>query len=32
MADQHSFAGIAWSNQGKVTRRERFLAEMDGHA
>src|SRR5215471_12003677 len=30
MAEQRTFAGIAWSQKGKVTRRERFLAEMDG--
>lgn len=29
MSDQRSFAGIAWSTKGKMTRRERFLAEMD---
>lgn len=29
MAEQRSFAGLAWSTKGKVTRRERFLAEMD---
>jgi transposase, IS5 family len=29
MADQRSFAGIAWTNKGKQTRRERFLTEMD---
>ena len=29
MAEQRTFAGIAWSPKGKVTRRERFLAEMD---
>ena len=29
MADQRTFAGLAWVNKGKVTRRERFLAEMD---
>jgi transposase, IS5 family len=29
MNDQRSFAGIAWSTKGKITRRERFLAEMD---
>ncbi len=29
MADQRSFACIAWTNEGKQTRRERFLAEMD---
>lgn len=29
MADQRTFAGLAWSAKGKVTRRERFLAEMD---
>ena len=26
---QTTFASVAWSNKGKVTRRERFLAEMD---
>jgi IS5 family transposase len=26
---QISFASVAWQNKGKVTRRERFLAEMD---
>src|SRR5690606_29205753 len=29
MADQRTFAGLAWTSKGKVTRRERFLAEMD---
>jgi len=29
MSDQQSFASVAWSRKGKVTRRERFLAEMD---
>jgi len=29
MAEQRTFAGLAWSSKGKVTRRERFLAEMD---
>jgi hypothetical protein len=29
MADQRSFAGIAWTTKGKKTRRERFLSEMD---
>ena len=29
MGDQTSFASMAWSRKGKVTRRERFLAEMD---
>jgi len=29
MADQQTFAGEAWKRKGKVTRRERFLAEMD---
>src|SRR5262249_18432285 len=29
MAEQRTFAGIAWSQKGKVTRREQFLAEMD---
>jgi hypothetical protein len=26
---QTTFASLAWSGKGKVTRRERFLAEMD---
>jgi IS5 family transposase len=29
MVDQPSFASLSWSRKGKVTRRERFLAEMD---
>lgn len=29
MGEQRTFAGIAWSQKGKVTRRERFLDEMD---
>jgi IS5 family transposase len=29
MAEQRSFAGLAWSSKGKITRRERFLSEMD---
>ena len=29
MGDQRTFASVAWSQKGKVTRRERFLAEMD---
>lgn len=29
MAEQRTFAGLAWSAKGKVTRRERFLAEMN---
>jgi transposase, IS5 family len=29
MSKQTSFAGLAWSRKGKVTRRERFLVEMD---
>jgi IS5 family transposase len=29
MSDQRSFAGIAWTTKGRMTRRERFLAEMD---
>jgi hypothetical protein len=29
MAEQRTFAGLAWSSKGKITRRERFLAEMD---
>lgn len=26
---QTTFASVAWEKKGKVTRRERFLAEMD---
>ena len=29
MGKQRTFASIAWQQKGKVTRRERFLAEMD---
>ena len=29
MGTQRTFASMAWSAKGKVTRRERFLAEMD---
>ena len=29
MSDQRTFASVAWSQKGKVTRRERFLAEME---
>jgi IS5 family transposase len=29
MKKQQSFASVAWRRKGKVTRRERFLAEMD---
>lgn len=29
MADQGTFADLAWAQKGKVTRRERFLAEMN---
>jgi len=29
MGHQRTFAGLAWSMKGKVTRRERFLAEMN---
>ena len=29
MIKQQTFASAAWSRKGKVTRRERFLAEMD---
>lgn len=29
MGPQRTFAASAWSRKGKVTRRERFLAEMD---
>ena len=29
MSDQRTFAGLAWDSKKKVTRRERFLAEME---
>ena len=29
MGQQRTFASLAWNQKGKVTRRERFLAEMD---
>ncbi len=29
MSDQRTFASVAWTTKKKVTRRERFLAEMD---
>ncbi len=29
MSQQRTFAGLAWSEKKKVTRRERFLAEMN---
>jgi IS5 family transposase len=29
MSNQGTFASEAWSRKGKVTRRERFLGEMD---
>jgi IS5 family transposase len=29
MAEQRTFAGLVWQSKGKVTRRERFLAEMN---
>src|SRR5216117_2247932 len=29
MGDQRTFASVAWEQKGKVTRRERFLTEMD---
>ena len=29
MGEQRTFASMAWTHKGKVTRRERFLAEMD---
>ncbi len=29
MSNQRTFASVAWSQKGKVTRRERFLGEMD---
>ncbi len=29
MNEQGTFASLAWKAKGKVTRRERFLVEMD---
>jgi IS5 family transposase len=29
MGKQGTFAGLAWKDKGRITRRERFLAEMD---
>jgi IS5 family transposase len=29
MGKQETFSGLAWKNKGRVTRRERFLSEMD---
>ena len=29
MRTREMFGSIAWNGKGKVTRRERFLAEMD---
>jgi hypothetical protein len=29
MTEKGTFAGLAWTTKGKVTRRERLLAEMD---
>jgi IS5 family transposase len=29
MGEQRTFASVAWTQKGRVTRRERFLAEMD---
>ena len=29
MGNQRTFASMAWNGKGKVTRRERFLGEMD---
>ena len=29
MGNQRTFASMAWNGKGKITRRERFLAEMD---
>jgi len=29
MGNQRTFASMAWNGKGKVTRRERFWAEMD---
>jgi transposase, IS5 family len=26
---QRTFASVAWDKKGKITRRERFFAEMD---
>lgn len=30
MGKQQTFAGLAWKQKGKTTRREQFLAEMNG--
>jgi IS5 family transposase len=30
MGQQRTFGDLAWSQKGKVTRREQFLSEMDG--
>ncbi len=32
MAEQRTFASMAWQGKGKVTRRERFLAEAEINA
>jgi IS5 family transposase len=29
MGEQRTFASVAWTQKGRMTRRERFLAEMD---
>ena len=29
MSKQQTFAGLAWKNKGRLTRRERFLSEMN---
>jgi hypothetical protein len=29
MGEQRTFASVAWTQKGKVTRLKRFLAEMD---
>lgn len=29
MGEQHTFASLAWAAKGKITKRERFLNEMD---
>ncbi|HWV55857.1 MAG TPA: IS5/IS1182 family transposase, partial [Longimicrobiales bacterium] len=29
MAEQRTFADLAWSTKGRLTRREKFLSEMD---
>ena len=29
MSEQRTFAGLAWTEKKRITRRERFLAEMN---